>query len=263
MTRRSLEGHRRRVSKLKARIAVPPEGYMPRCTVPDPITGKACGRPTARAAKQGLSAFTCRFHQQKLQRFGSTWCKSPSASDLKPYLTAALAFIDLHRTRDAFIRAALEGLAGLMASAGPTEIVTRLRGKPPKERARLALARMRDRSVKPERLLAIPLAVAALIEEAPATVHRTREWRIVAIAKASHRLASGYHKTWEKADREGHPKRIEMHAYPRSAGRVLRYLGEMIENECELVIDRHLAAVLALKLKRYGPHLSKLAAMSA
>ena len=260
---RSPEGHRRRANKLKARIASPTDDHMPRCTVPDPITGKACGRPTARAAKQGLSAFTCRYHQQHLQRHGSTWCKSPSASDLKPYLTAALAFIDLHRTRDVFIHAALEGLAGLMATAGPTEIVTRLRGKPPKERARQALARMRDRGVKPERLLAIPLAVAALIEEAPATIHRSREWRIVAIAKAVHRLASGTHRKWSLPQPDGSMKQIEMHAYPRSAGGVLRYLGAMIENECELVIDHHLATVLALKLKRYGPHPSKLAVMSA
>ena len=38
-----------------------------------------------------------------------------------------------------------------------------------------------------------------------------------------------------------------MHAYPRSSGRVLRHLGEMIEKECELVIDHHLAKVLAAK----------------
>jgi hypothetical protein len=54
------------------------------------------------------------------------------------------------------------------------------------------------------------------------------------------------------AQPDGRTKHIEMHAYPRSAGRVLRHLGEMIEKECELVIDHHLSGVLALKAARDG-----------
>ena len=219
---------------------------MPRCVVPDPITGKACGRPTGRAARRGLSAFTCRYHQQYKQRHGSHWCKSPSAVTLSPYLSAALSFIGTHRN-DPFIGAALTGTGGILASAGPVEIATRLRGLPPERRAKIALARLREADIKPERLLAIPLAIAALIEDAPATVHRTREWRIVAIAKAAHRLASGTHREWPVAQPDGRVTHIRMDTYPRSAGRVLRFLGEMIEKECELVIDHHLAKVLALK----------------
>jgi hypothetical protein len=116
------------------------------------------------------------------------------------------------------------------------------------------LARLREANIKPERLLAIAVAVSALIEADPAAVHRIREWRIVAIAKAAHRLASGYHRVWEVRDDNGRlTQRTEMHAYPRSSGRVLRYLGEMIEKECELVIDHHLSAVLVLKAARDAP----------
>ncbi|HEY5379691.1 MAG TPA: hypothetical protein VIJ78_09150 [Pseudolabrys sp.] len=165
---------------------------------------------------------------------------------LKPYLSAALSFIGAHRA-DPFVSAALIGIGGIMASAGPVEIATRLNGLPPAHRARIALARLREADIKPERLLAIPLAVAALIEAAPETVHRTTEWRIVAIAKAAHRLASGTHRIWPVAQPDGRTKHIEMHAYPRSSGRVLRYLGEMIEKEAELVIDHHLVGVFALK----------------
>jgi hypothetical protein len=139
-----------------------------------------------------------------------------------------------------------------MASGGPVEIATRLKGLPPDHRAKIALARLREADIKPERLLAIPLAVAALIEDAPATVHRIRDWRIVAIAKAAHRLASGTHRQWPAAQPDGRTKHIEMHAYPRSSGRVLRHLGEIIEKECELVIDHHLSGVLALKAAREG-----------
>jgi hypothetical protein len=134
-----------------------------------------------------------------------------------------------------------------MASAGPVEIATRLRGLPPEQRAKIALARLRDASIKPERLLAIVLAVHALIEDAPEKCHRISDWEVVAVAKAAHRLASGTHKVWPVPEPDGRVKHIEMHVYPRSSGRVLRHLGEMIEKECELVIAHHLAAVIALK----------------
>jgi hypothetical protein len=242
---RAQQGRQLRANKLRGRIASGANDYFPKCAIP------GCGRPTQRAAKKGLSAFTCRYHQQHKQRHGSHWCKSPSAAMLNPYLSAALSFIGAHRA-DPFISAALTGTGGIMASAGPVEMATRLNGLPPVHRARIALARLREANIKAERLLAIPLAVAALVEDAPASVHRVPEWRIVAIAKAAHRLASGTHRIWPVAQPDGRIKRIEMHAYPRSSGRVLRHLGEMIEKECELVIDRHLAGMLALKAARDG-----------
>lgn len=251
---RSPEARQRRVRKLKARIASSADDHMARCTVPNPTTGKLCSRPTTRAARGGLAAFACRFHVQFKARYGSHWCKSPTAATLRPYLKAALSYIETLRHRDAFIRAAIDGLDHSMSSAGPVEIATRLRGMPPDQRAMIAFARLREAAVKPERLLAISLAVAALVEEAPATIHRTREWQTVAKAKAAHRLASGTHREWPLLQPDGSTKRIEMHTYPRSSGRVLRVLGEMIERECELVIERHLTRVLALKVKRFGPH---------
>lgn len=237
---------RRRIQNVKARINTSVNDYLPRCTIADPVTGRPCGRPTSRAAKQGLNAFVCRYHQQHKQRHGSPWCKSPSAILLRPYLTAAEALVR-ERGQDAFLSAAVFGLSDLMASAGPIEIATRLRGLPPANRAKIALARLREAAIKPERLVAIALAVHALIEDAPEKCHRIPDWRIVGIAKAAHRLASGTHKVWPVPQSDGSVKHIEMHVYPRSSGRVLRHLGEMIENGCELVIDRHLAAVIALK----------------
>jgi hypothetical protein len=65
-------------------------------------------------------------------------------------------------------------------------------------------------------------------------------------------VSAGTHRVWPVAQPDGRTKHIEMHAYPRSAGRVLRHLGEMIEKECELVIDHHLSGVLALKAARDG-----------
>ncbi len=243
---RTSEGERRRQDSLAARIASSASDHLPLCTVPDVATGRACGRPTARASREGLNSFVCRYHQQHKQRHGSHWCKSPSGALLRPYISAAQTTIQNHCT-DPFVSTAIFGAGNLMASAGPVEMATRLRGMSPAQRAKVALARLRERCIKPERLLAIAMAVHALIEDAPEKCHRTADWRIVAVAKASHRLASGTHKVWPVPQPDGRVKHIEMHAYPRSSGRVLRHLGAMIEKECELVIDRHLAEVVALK----------------
>jgi hypothetical protein len=200
-----------------------------------------------------LSKFLCRYHQQHLQRHGSTWCKSPRAAVIRPYVTAALAYIEA-QSDDRYISDALNALDVLMQTAGRVEIAPRLRGLAPARRAKIALARLREGSVKPERLLAIGVALAALIEEAPANISRTREYRLVGVAKAAHRLASGTHRKWSAPHPDGSIRQIEMHTYPRSSGRVLRHLGEMIEKECEWVIEKHLEKVLALKIARYGKH---------
>ena len=228
--------------RLKSRT----KDYLPKCTIPD------CGRPTMRAAKQGLAAFHCRYHVQHKARHGSHWRPSYRAADLKPYLATAAAWIKENRT-EFYVAAALIRLEASMQSAGPSEIATRLRGRPPAERARVALARLRETGVKPERLLAIHLATAALIEEDPYS-HRVREFRVVQVAKTAHRLASGYHRSWDVPLPDGRTGRYDIHAYPRSSGRVLRHLGNMIERECELVADKHLSAVLEQKVSRFGRH---------
>jgi hypothetical protein len=128
-----------------------------------------------------------------------------------------------------------------------------LKGISARRRARIALARLRVAKIKPERFVAIVLAVIALIEEDPGS-HWTKEFRTVQIAKAIHRLASGTHRVWEYEDGNGRTRRIELHAFPRSSGPVLRLIGGMLEKPCDWVIDKHLTAVLALKVKRYGRH---------
>lgn len=246
-----MQGRKRRQSIVQRIATSGIDDHMPRCTVPDSETNKLCGRPTSRASKDGLSPFLCRYHQQHRQRHGSTWCKTPKAKVIEPYLKAALAYLEV-KPEDYYVKHALASLGHLLENAGPAEIATRLRGKPAGERARIALARLRDKGVTPSRLLAIPIAMRGLLQEADGYFARDPEYRQVAVAKAAHRLASGTHKSWELHERDGRIVRTEMHAYPRSSGQVLRHLGELLEAEAELVIDRHLEAVLGLKVARYG-----------
>lgn len=207
-----------------------------------------------RAAGLGLAAFHCRRHVEHKARHGSHWHGTYSASELKPYLAAATSYVRLRAESDRFIKAALAAIALHLEEAGPTEIATRLKGMSATRRARIALARLRIARIKPERFVAIVLAVTALIEEDPGS-HRTKEFRIVQIAKALHRLASGYHRVWELPDEKGRLRKVsELHAFPRSSGPVLRLIGKAIEQPCEWVVDKHLSAVISLKVKRYGRH---------
>ncbi|NYG46518.1 hypothetical protein GGD67_003989 [Bradyrhizobium sp. IAR9] len=168
-------------------------------------------------------------------------------------MAAAASYLRPRAKSDRFFKAALSAIALLLEEAGPTEIATRLRGMSPSRRARIALARLRVAGIKPERFVAIVLAVTALIEEDPGS-HRTEEFRTVQIAKALHRLASGTHKRWPFVDHQGRQSQTELHAFPRSSGPVLRLIGRTVEQPCEWVVEKHLPAVLALKVKRYGRH---------
>jgi len=230
------------------RIAATNTASAQRCAI------LGCGRPTMGAAGLGIAAFHCRRHVEHKARHGSHWHGTYSAAQLKPYLAAAASYVRHRSEIDRFIKAALNTIALLLEEAGPTEIATRLKGMSATKRARIALARLRVAGVEPKRFVAIVLAVTALIEEDPGS-HRTKEFRTVQIAKALHRLASGYHRVWGLPDDKGRLKKVsELHAFPRSSGPVLRLIGKAVEQPCEWVVEKHLSAVLALKVKRYGRH---------
>ena len=232
---------------MSGRLRAKAQQGMERCAIP------GCGRPTMLSAGAGLAAFHCRKHVEHRARHGSHWHGTYSATELKPYLAAATSYIRPRAESDRLIKQALSDITLLLGEAGPTEIATRLRGMSARKRARIALARLRVAKIKPERFIVIVLAVTALIEEDPGS-HRIKEFRTVQIAKALHRLASGTHRSWPFVDAQGRSRTISIHAFPRSSGQVLRIMGREVEKTCEWVVEKHLASVLALKIKRYGQH---------
>jgi hypothetical protein len=220
--------------------------HQPTCSIP------GCGRLTMRAAGNGLAAHHCKRHVEHKARHGSHWHRTYRADELKPYLAAASSYIRPRLYTDCHIKDAVARLALLLEQA-PYEIATRLRGLPSNTRAAIAFGRLHRKGIKPERLLAICLAITALIDEDPGS-HRVHEFRLTQLGKATHRLASGYHGVWPQQDQKGRTFRLELHAYARSTGVVLRLIGQAIEERCEWATDKHLAGVLALKVKRYGRH---------
>lgn len=236
--------------KLAARIAARQSEAFPHCAVP------GCGRPTSLAAGKGLGDTLCRFHIDQRARHGSTWRGSYPATELRPYLQTALRFLQ-DRRRDPRVDVVTAALQGLLDGAGRAEAAMHIKRRPARDRARIAFARLREAGVTGERLLANHMAMNALIADDVGS-HRVREFRIVQVAKALHRLASGTHKRWDFPLSDGTTAPIAMHVYPKSSGLVLRAMGEEIEALCGELTAKNLAAIRALKAERYGPHPSRL-----
>ncbi len=224
--------------------------------VPKACAIPGCGRPTSRSSGVGLSEFHCRYHVQFRARHGSHWHPTYKAADLKPYLAVAAEWIEEHR-EELSVSYALKGLQGLLDGAGRAEPAMDMKRRPAASKARVAFARLREAGIKGERLLAIHMAVAALIEDDRGS-HRTREFHLVQTAKALHRLASGTHRHWDFPMQDGTTRPLHLHAYPKSSGIVLRVIGREIDEICGGVAEAALEEVLAARLARFGPHPSHL-----
>lgn len=120
----------------------------------------------------------------------------------------------------------------------------RLRGLKPRERAKAHRARLRRHEVDPKLVVAAWVAVEAIVKDNPTSVNKT-EYRQVQAAKIVHRMASGTHKLWDHG-----PRVEELHVYPRPRGKILRYIGQGLQEAGELLVDYHLDEVIALKHQR-------------
>ena len=207
-------------------------------------------------ASIGHAEMHCRYHVQFKARHGSHWHGTYKATDLKPYLASAAEWINQHRA-DLPASHALKGLQGLLDGAGRAEPAQDIKRRSGAGKARVAFARLREAGIEPERLLAIHMSVAALIEDDRGS-HRKEEFRQVQTAKAIHRLASGTHKEWEWPMHDGTTRPLEFHAYPRSSGVVLRVMGRELDEICGTATEAAREAVIAMRVEKFGPHPSKL-----
>lgn len=155
-----------------------------------------------------------------------------------------------------WVKDALGRVKGFYRSADQHVEAFRLRGLPPKDRAKAAWARLREHGVDPRLPIAAWLAVEMVIADDPQPVLKS-EFKRVQAAKLVHRMASGTHKQWERE--KPHPlhpglppiKTIDrMDWYPKSRGRVLRHIGEDLEKAVELLADHHLADIQEFKVER-------------
>jgi hypothetical protein len=236
--------------QIKVRLKAPAGNLPGFCAIPD------CGRQTMASLGVGLAVMHCQYHIQFRARHGSHWYPTYKAADLKPYLASAAQHIK-QRSTEPYIAHSLMALRALLDGAGRTQRAQDIKWKKAPARARIAFARLREADIEPERLLAIHVAVSALILDDNGS-HRVPEYRIVQVAKAAHRLASGSHGSWTQRVTSATTRPIPLHVYPKSSGQVLRVMGKAIEECCELATERELQAARDLKRERFGPHPSQL-----
>lgn len=194
---------------------------MTRCTLP------GCMRPNQQTAGNGHSRRYCKHHVEFHRRHGSYWHRSITAKELAPARVATRKWLKDHHAHHR-IKSALASIDGMLQGAGRHEGAYHLRGRPPEERARIALARLRKAEIAPATILERAIAVTAYCE-ARGIDDLQREYRRVQIAKSVHRLASGTHRT---------PSGFWLPSkYPRSEGQVLRHLGSWLDDIAHFTLD--------------------------
>lgn len=203
----------------RAEAIAAPNGRHHFCHVP------GCVRLAQRYASNGLSELYCKVHIEYHRRHGSYWHRSYMASELSPFRVGARLWLRKHK-RDHRLQLATSAIELLLARAGPVESAYDLRGLPGAEKARIALARLREAKVPATRILEVVIAVVALIADRGPL---DSEFRDVQIAKAVHRMASGTHRSTS-----GYPMPSK---YAPSTGRVLRVLGHRLWDGLGLVLD--------------------------
>lgn len=213
---------RERKQDVKAR-AQEPSHMFTRCRV------VGCSKPARAGTDDGLDTRFCRSHADHYSRHGSPYKRSYTAKEIAPYRKAALAWLEANKD-DMWVRNAVERVTTLYQAAGPHVEAFRLRGLSPEARAKAAWARLRKAAIDPCRVVAAWLAVEMILRDDPQPETKT-EFKRVQAAKLVHKMASGTHKLWGDG-----PAGIEMHVYPRSRGRVLRHIGDDLEQATELLI---------------------------
>jgi hypothetical protein len=201
------------------------------------------------ATGKGLATAWCRAHLERRARHGHETKPSFKASELAPYLRAAMSYIGPRLQSDRFIKDAVMRLTVLLEFA-PFEEATRLRGLRASTRADITFGRLHRGGVKPERFLAAAIAIAAIMRTDTSLPRGDHEFAKVQLGKILHRWRSGTHIVHEMrvGDRN---YRNELHKYPRSSGQVLRLIGQRVEEICEHATATVLDNVIALKVKRY------------
>jgi hypothetical protein len=224
-----------------------------RCTVPD------CHRASMVSASQGLADTLCKFHIQRRARHGSAFAPSLSAKDLRPYTVTATQWIKQNRS-DSFVGYPLMGLRGLLDGAGAVVPPIGLKHRSATQKARAALARLRDKGITPDKILATYIAVSVLLTDDAYAPRNDERYRLTQIAKPLRRLASGHHVRGEYPGAEGNSiVSFEEHSYAPSSGLALVALGKAIDELCHGWVrigasGGAIEAVRAAKLAKFGAH---------
>jgi hypothetical protein len=220
-----------------------------------------CSNPTQAHAGKGLSERYCAKHVRHLSRHGSAHCHSYKAADMKPYKLATERWLEDHKDV-ALVKRITAMFDALMNGAGKPETAMRMLRAPAKDKAKVALARMRVRGIKPVRLLSITLATHAVLQDDQSMRHQGKEFLHVQIARQAHRLAARYVPVAYVSrgfgdEIKGGGLKFGHQIFPSGTGIVMRQLGAQIDAIGEHLVDLAVPHILELKRTRFGQHASR------
>jgi hypothetical protein len=226
-----------------------PNAMFKQCTV------FSCALPTQAHAGKGLSERYCAKHVRHLSRHGSAHCHSYKATDLKPYLWATERWLKANQDVS-LVKRIIAMFNALLNGAGKPATAMAMLRAPSKDKAKVALARMRVRGIKAMRLLTITLATRAIIADDQSFSHRGNEFLRVQIARQAHRLAARYVPTgYEDKVNDGKPWGFK--AFPAGTGIVMRELGKLIDDIGSHLADLAVPHIIELKRTRFGQHATR------
>jgi hypothetical protein len=226
-----------------------PNAMFKQCTV------FLCALPTQAHAGKGLSERYCAKHVRHHSRHGSAHCNSYKASDLKPYLLATKRWLKANKDVS-LVKRIIVMFDALLNNAGNPATAMQMLRAPAKDKAKVALARMRVRKVQPIRLLTLVLTTRAIIADDQTFSHRGNEFLYVQIARQAHRLAARYVPAgYEDKIKDGKPWGFK--AFPAGTGIVMRELGKLIDDIGSHIADKAVPSIIELKRTRYTQHATR------
>ena len=229
-----------------------PNAMFKQCTV------FTCALPTQAHAGKGLSERYCAKHVRHLSRHGSAHCGSYTAGQMKPCIWATEQWLKANKDVSLVMRIIVMFDALLNGAGKPATAMQMLRA-PAKDKAKVALARMRVRGIKPIRLLTITLASRAIVADDQTFSHRDgNEFLHVQIARQAHRLAARYVPKGKEdvgfGDKIKGGLKWGHQTFPAGTGIVMRELGKVIDDIGSHLADKAVPHIIKLKRTRYGKH---------
>jgi hypothetical protein len=251
------------MSRLKVKLAAQVaedhrEGDVFRCSI------VFCPRLSMRSAGVGFGMFLCAYHQARLAKYGHPEAPNVVSPALRPYRDTAQRVIKAELAAgNVRVQGAQAAIWAIMQTAGSVPSAIDIKQWSGEAKAKAMWARLREAEVEPFHILASHLAMVALLTD-DTWAPRSREYLLVQSAKAIHRNrgASGTHLRWDVAiplPIEAPPdtadtRKVSLHVWPRSQGRVLRVVGKDLDEAAGLLAEDMAPTIIAAKEARFGKH---------
>jgi hypothetical protein len=234
------------------------QGEVHRCCQP------LCPNLSMRSAGTGFSLELCERHTEHLSRHGHASIGSIPGPMLRPYVDTARRWITSEQALgNVRVQGARTAIWGLLQTAGNAPSALDIKWWSADDKGRACFARLREKGVTPETILARYMGLVALLMDDP-WQPQSEDYKLTQAGKSIWRLASGTHRSWTialptAADTLGEGEdapitKASLHVYPRPQGRPLRIVGHSLDEACGSLAEGVAPTIILAKEQRYGRH---------